>query len=133
MARRRPTADELEEFDPLDEFTARMQTALEQRKGLSAQSVQRLYSRKALEQGFLECFELVGGVPRLAIWANDPRNYAEFLKLLMKFAPKDATEQVGRVLEYRSNVPTSPLNRPAHTPEGEQAQDAELIEYDGDV
>lgn len=132
MARRDPT-DELEEFDPMDEFTDRLNTALEQRKSLSAQSVQRLYSRKALEQGFLECFELVGGVPRLALWANDPRNYSEFLKLLMKFAPKDAQEQVGRVLEYRSNVPSSPLNRPATTPGSDEAQDAELIEHDGNV
>lgn len=126
MAGRRPRRpryedeeEELEEFDPNAEFTLRLRNQLEQRKSLSAQSVQRLYSRKTMEQGFLECFELVGGVPRLALWANDPRNYAEFLKLLMRFAPKDATEQVGRVLEYRSNVPSSPLNKP---------KDGEVIE-----
>lgn len=84
---------------------------LEHRKALANESVQRLYSRRALEQGFLECFELVGGIPRLAIWANNPENYGEFLKLLMKFAPKETAQEVGRVLEYRSNVPQSPLNR----------------------
>lgn len=84
---------------------------LTERKKLEKASVQRLFSRKSMEQGFLECFELIGGVPRLALWANDPENYGEFLKLLMKFAPKDVTEQAGRVLEYRSNVPSSPLNK----------------------
>lgn len=93
------------------EFDKALDKNLAQRKRLANESVQRLYSRRQMEQGFLECFELIGGVPRLAIWANDPENYGEFLKLLMKFAPKDAPEQVGRVLNYQSNVPQSPLNR----------------------
>lgn len=93
------------------EFDKSLDRNLDQRKRLANESVQKLYSRRQMEQGFLECFELVGGVPRLAIWANDPENYGEFLKLLMKFAPKDAPEQMGRVLNYVSNVPQSPLNR----------------------
>lgn len=81
------------------------------RERLSKQNVRKLFSRKTIEQGFLECFDLVGGVPRLALWANDPANYTEFLKLLVKFAPKEVGEQMGQVLEYHSNVPQSPLNR----------------------
>lgn len=99
------------EEDIQEQFDKSLSRNLQERKRLANESVQKLYSRRQMEQGFLECFELIGGVPRLAIWANDPENYGEFLKLLMKFAPKDATEQVGRVLNYQSNVPPSPLNK----------------------
>lgn len=106
------TEQELQAYDEeLAALNRALNTNLEHRKALANESVQRLYSRRALEQGFLECFELVGGIPRLAIWANNPENYGEFLKLLMKFAPKETAQEVGRVLEYRSNVPGSPLNR----------------------
>lgn len=100
-------------MDLQEQFDQTLSKNLRERKRLANESVQKLYSRRNMEQGFLECFELIGGVPRLAIWANDPENYGDFLKLLMKFAPKDATEQVGRVLNYVSNVPASPLNREA--------------------
>jgi hypothetical protein len=104
--------DEGEIEQPLDEFTAALQQGLARRQALSDENVQRLYSRRALEQGFLECFELVGGVPRLAIWANDPKNYTEFLKLLMKFAPKEAERAAGSVINYVSSIPQSELNHP---------------------
>ncbi len=74
-------------------------------------SVERIYSRKQIEQAFLESFELIGGVSRLAHWANDDENYKDFLKLLMVMAPKEALQaQSGNVIEYRSNIPSSPLN-----------------------
>lgn len=77
-------------------------------------NIERIYSRKQIEQSFLETFELVGGVPRLASWANDEENYGQFLKLLMVMAPKEAMAQhTGNVIEYRSNIPASPLNRPS--------------------
>lgn len=80
-------------------------------------SVDRIFSRKQIEQAFIETFELVGGVPRLAQWANDPENYTQFLKLLMQLAPKEQMQEaVGNVIEYRSNVPQSPLNRTAPPP-----------------
>ena len=91
-----------------------------QRRGFDEGSpVSQIFSRKQIEQAFLESFELVGGVPRLALWAAKDENYAEFLQLVMKLAPKDAGKvEGGRVLEYRSNVPPSPLNRtaPAQAP-----------------
>lgn len=96
-----------------EQFNQALDHNLAQRKRLANESVQKLYSRRAMEQGFLECFELIGGVPRLAIWANDPENYGEFLKLLMKFAPKEASESLGKSVTYVSNVPQSPLNRGA--------------------
>jgi len=72
--------------------------------------VERLYSRKQIERAFLETFELVGGVSRLAHWANDDENYKDFLKLLMVMAPKEQNSGGGQVIEYRSNVPRSPLS-----------------------
>lgn len=103
-----------------EQFSQALDRNLARRQRLANESVQKLYSRRTLEQGMLECFELIGGVPRLAIWANDPENYGEFLKLLMKFAPKEAAESVGKSVTYVSNVPASPLNRPEvieHDPE----------------
>lgn len=77
----------------------------------SGGKVARIYSRKNIEQAFLETFELVGGIPRLAIWANDPENYGTFLQLMMKLAPKESkNELMGQIIEYRSNIPHSPLN-----------------------
>jgi hypothetical protein len=90
--------------------------------------VERIFSRKQIEQAFLETFELVGGVPRLARWANDEENYKDFLKLLMVMAPKEALATTqGQILEYRSNVPNSPLNRPAPS-SPDEPQDAEFLE-----
>ena len=103
----------------ISEFDQIVNQNLAERKRLANSSVQKLYSRKAMEQGFLECFELIGGVPRLALWANDPANYGDFLKLLMKFTPKDTTETLGRVLNYQSNVPASPLNPVQEIEEGD--------------
>lgn len=83
-------------------------------------AVDRIYSRKQIEQAFLETFDLVGGVPRLAAWAHEQENYGEFLKLLTKFAPKDVVQaNMGQVIEYRSNVPQSPLNGDPSIAEGE--------------
>lgn len=93
-----------------EQFDQSLSRSLAERQRLSNASVQKLYSRRALEQGFLECFELVGGIPRLALWANDPENYGEFLKLLMKFAPKEVEKQAGQVIQYMSSIPESPLN-----------------------
>ena len=83
-----------------------------QRRELEHPNVQPMFSRRQIEQAFLETFELTGGIPRLAIWANDPANYGTFLQLLMKMAPKEAQQAAGTVLEYRSNVPSSPLSTP---------------------
>lgn len=70
-------------------------------------------TRKEVEQCFLETFELVGGVPRLAMWANNPANYGEFLKLYAKMIPKEVAEEAGQTFIYESNVPPSALNKPA--------------------
>jgi hypothetical protein len=87
--------------------------SLRERNRHARGNVETIYSRKQIEQAFLETFELVGGVPRLALWANDEENYGTFLKLLMTMAPKERLDGIkGQILEYRSAVPASPLNRP---------------------
>ena len=93
-------------------FDIQLERSLAERDRLSKSNVQKLFSRKTMEQGFLECFELVGGVPRLAMWANEPENYGDFLKLLMKFAPKEAERAAGNVINFVSSIPDSPLNDP---------------------
>jgi hypothetical protein len=78
-------------------------------------NVERIWSPKQIQNAFLETFELIGGVQRLAIWANEEENYEAFMKMLITLAPKGAAallgEKTGNVIEYRSNVPSSPLNR----------------------
>lgn len=89
-------------------------TERQQRKDARS-NVERLWTPKQIQQAFIETFEMVGGVPRLAIWANDPENYETFLKLLITLAPKGAAamlaEKSGQIIEYRSSIPQSPLNR----------------------
>jgi hypothetical protein len=83
----------------------------QRRKDLKS-GVERIYSRRHIEQAILETFELIGGVSRLAMWANDPENIGEFYKIMMRLAPKEMTAAAaGQVIEYRSNIPASALNR----------------------
>lgn len=99
------------DLDDLERFEASLHRSLRARERRSDAGVATIFSRKQVEQAFLETFELIGGVPRLALWANDPVNYAQFLKLLMVLAPKDVPAATqGTVLEYRSNIPRSPLS-----------------------
>ena len=101
--------DPTQQFD----FDLHLQNQLtdRQRKKDANSNVERIWSRKQIQNAFQETFELIGGVPRLAIWANEPNNYGKFLELLMKLTPKDpGRDLAGQILEYRSNVPHSPLN-----------------------
>jgi hypothetical protein len=49
--------------------------------------------RKNLEQAFLTSFELIGGVPRLAMWAD--QNPTEFYRLITKLFPQHMEAKVG--------------------------------------
>lgn len=105
------------------DFEVALQRQLSERQRKKNGGVEKVFSRRQIEQAFLETFEMVGGVPRLAIWANDPENYGQFLQLMMKLAPKEAAQNLaGQVLEYRSNIPYSPLNRPAPSAEPEEGE-----------
>lgn len=75
-------------------------------------NVTRIYHAQEMSEIFMETFDRVGGIDRLVAWANQNRNYPEFLKLLVKFAPRDpVTPHDGAIFEYRSMVPQSSLNR----------------------
>lgn len=93
-------------------FDQQLMQELTNRQFRKRDNVERIYSRKAVERAFLETFELIGGVPRLALWANDPENYGEFIRMFSKFAPKESIKPEGSsTIQYISNVPPSPLNR----------------------
>lgn len=81
----------------------------------TGQSRPRGMTRRELEAATMECFELIGGVPRLAMWANKEENYGEFLKIIGKLLPKEAPkgDDEGRVINYLPSVADSPLNRPS--------------------
>ena len=51
------------------------------------------FSRKEVVQSFQSAFELIGGVPRLALWANDNPN--EFYKLYGKLLPSSNSSALG--------------------------------------
>jgi hypothetical protein len=102
-----------------------LEIRLERREALAAEKLEKMLSRKGIASSFLEAFELVGGIPRLAMWANDPANYGEFVKLYARFAPKEDREEETRHFTYVSNVPQSPLNKSRQ----EEAEDAQLIEH----
>lgn len=85
-----------------------------QLKKMQNPNLDAIWTRRQIQDAFLETFELVGGVNRLAIWANESGNYAMFLKLLMTFAPKEEKGSEGPTkIEYRSNVPSSSLVKKA--------------------
>ena len=96
---------------------------------MSAPSLERDWSRQEICNAFIETFELVGGVPRLALWANDPENYKDFLNLLMRLAPKEQAKDIGKqAFVYKSNVPQSSLVK-----NGTEVAEGVFVEIDGDV
>jgi hypothetical protein len=79
----------------------------------TGQSRPRGMTRRELEAATMECFELIGGVPRLAMWANKEENYGEFLKIISKLLPKEAQKvDEGRTIVFQPSVPDSELNNP---------------------
>lgn len=95
-------------------FEESLDIALTQRQiSLASGGKTRKIKRAEVEEAFLEAFELVGGITRLAMWANNPANYGDFLKLYGKLIPKEVSEEAGQTFVYVSNVPTSPLNKTA--------------------
>lgn len=84
--------------------------------------IERIFSRRQIEQAFLQVFHMVGGVPKLADWANsNEANYREFLRLLPAILPRSTLQEIASVIEIRSNVPESPLNRCQEAFESEDA------------
>lgn len=92
----------------------------------------RKITRKEVQDAFLETFELVGGIPRLALWANNPANYGEFLKLYAKMIPKEVAEDAGQSIIYESGMPRSALNRPPETTRIDEDNIRDVDTYDAD-
>ena len=69
-------------------------------------------SRKQVVQAFQSAFEMVGGIQRLAIWAND--HPTEFYKLYARLLPSQASEALGEKNEMTvvHVIPRGPLDRP---------------------
>lgn len=98
--------------NPQDALTQALMSQLTDRqlKKMQNPNLEAIWTRRQIQDAFLETFELVGGVNRLAIWANESGNYAMFLKLLMTFAPKEEKSDAGPAkITYQSNVPSSSL------------------------
>lgn len=75
---------------------------LAEREILQEEQVLKDLSPRNIKKQFLTAFEMVGGIPRMALWANDPRNYGEFLKMYSRMAPKEDEhkDDGGLVIEH---------------------------------
>lgn len=78
--------------------------------GVSRVSVPRDVSRKAIVQAFQDAFELIGGVPRLAHWADE--HPSDFYKLYARLLPTTAQQQLEHSGEIRIKhvLPRGPLD-----------------------
>ena len=56
-----------------------------------------------------ETYELIGGVPRMAIWANEPTNQSDFYKLWARTGQKTELMHSGKVI-IRPALPKSALD-----------------------
>lgn len=83
--------------------------------------IPRKVGRKQLEQAFLTCFELIGGVPRLALWAD--RNPDKFYALITKLFPQ---HMEGKVKHEHSLVEL--LTEMGKAPPMLEVSDAEVLE-----
>ena len=67
-------------------------------------------SRKQVVTAFSDAFHLIGGVPRLAHWANE--HPTEFYKLYGRLLPSQSSEALGEAneLTIRHVLPRGPLD-----------------------
>jgi len=64
------------------------------------------FTRKEVVQAFHSAFELIGGVPRLAVWANN--NETEFFKLYSRLLPSQASSALGESNTLRIEMAVKP-------------------------
>ena len=69
---------------------------------------QRDVKRKQVVNAFMDAFQLIGGVPRLAIWADE--NPTEFYRLYSKLMPKEEHKDTSGDLTIRHILPRGPLD-----------------------
>lgn len=68
------------------------------------------FTRKDVVKAFSDAFHLIGGVPRLAVWAN--AHPTEFFKLYARLLPSQASSALGETNELvvRHVLPRSALD-----------------------
>ena len=64
--------------------------------------------RAKVVDAFLDAFELIGGVPRLALWADE--NPTEFYRLYGKLVPKEEQTKTDSNMTIRHSLPRSALD-----------------------
>jgi hypothetical protein len=69
------------------------------------------FTRKDVVQSFQSAFELIGGIPRLAIWANN--NETDFFKLYARLLPSQASSSLGEanVMRIEMAIKPGPLDQ----------------------
>ena len=107
-----PMAEQDRHSTPEDTFTALARPshrALRLPKGTP--------SREMVVSAFHQAFELVGGVPRLALWAD--ANPSDFYKLYARLLPTTAQVELDSTVNITvtTNVPVSQLNHQDIPPE----------------
>ncbi len=68
------------------------------------------FNRAQVVQAFDNAFQLIGGTPRLALWADE--NPKEFYKLYAKLLPSQSTSSLGESTDIvvKHILPKSPLD-----------------------
>jgi len=68
------------------------------------------FDRKDVVKAFSNAFELIGGTPRLALWAHS--NEGDFFKLYSRLLPSQASSALGETNEMivRHVLPKGPLD-----------------------
>jgi hypothetical protein len=68
------------------------------------------FTRKDVVNAFQSAFELIGGVPRLALWGN--ANETDFYKLYSRLLPSQASSALGEsnVLRLEMAIAPGPLD-----------------------
>jgi hypothetical protein len=69
------------------------------------------FTRKDVVDAFSSAFQLIGGVPRLALWAND--NESDFFKLYARLLPSQSSSALGEAntLKIEMAIKPGPLDQ----------------------
>lgn len=97
------TAEECRALQPLEEMAV-------SGDGVTRLSLPREVKRARVVNAFHEAFELIGGVPRLAHWAD--QSPSAFYKLYARLLPTQASQQIehGGEIKIKHVLPRGPLD-----------------------
>jgi len=93
-----PTINPVPSYDPEDSFTTQFERLANQ-GDLKRLALPRELNRRQVVNSFMDAFHLIGGVPRLAYWADS--HPTEFYKLYARLLPSQATKDVAETNERR--------------------------------